>query len=97
MRPVLSVLFLLACVPSLDVGPLRRCDVADPRVDCCTAPDECLNYFGADFPYCIEPGRETGRCVECTVDEHCDLDSYCRQDLPELGPFCAPLPPEESG
>jgi len=87
---VLLLLLATGCVDTVDTRDLRRCDAQDPTVDCCSEPEQCVAYFGGQFPYCATPGEQTGRCVECTIDEHCDLDSYCVQDFPS-GPFCAPL------
>lgn len=87
---LVAVLCTAGCLPGTDTQALRRCDADDPTVDCCSDADECLTYYGSDFPYCATPGDETGRCVECTIDEHCDLESYCEITAPQ-GPFCAPL------
>lgn len=91
MRLLLLLIGLTACTPFADVRPLRTCDADDPTVDCCESDEACQTYFGPGFPFCQDPGRATGRCVECTVDEHCSLDAYCAPH-PELGAYCAPLP-----
>ena len=93
MRSFLLLLDLTGCPDLADTKPLRTCDAADETVDCCTDADQCVAFFGGEFPYCATPGLETGRCVECTLDEHCTLDSYCVLDAPS-GPFCAPIPEE---
>jgi len=83
------LLLLLGCLPSFDAGQIPSCEAPDATVDCCTSDQECLNWFTDTFPYCENPGIETGRCVECRVDEHCDRNSQCDRD-PEIGSFCAP-------
>ena len=95
MRIILLVLHATACVPRVNTSDLKRCDADDPLVDCCSDDDQCLTYFGETFAFCTTPGVETGQCVECTVSEHCDLDSYCKTDDPDVGAYCAPLPPQE--
>ena len=92
MRVLFIALVVAACVPRIDTSDLQRCNADDPLVDCCSDSDQCLAYFGETFPFCVEPGKATGQCVECTVNEHCDLDSYCEADDPEAPPYCAPLP-----
>lgn len=89
----LSLLFLAfaGCVPTVNTRPVRNCDADDPLVDCCTASEQCLNHFGSEFAICADPGETTGRCVECAVDEQCDLDSFCDTEAPQ-GAYCAPLP-----
>lgn len=91
----LIVLVSFGCMPTVNTRPLRTCNAEDPTVDCCVEADECVTYYGADFSFCATPGRETGRCVECTVDEHCDLDAYCKLDDDVVGPYCAPLPQDD--
>ena len=95
MRLLLFVLLAVGCLPRVDTSDLRRCDPADPWVDCCSADDECVAYFGESFAFCATPGKETGQCVECTVNEHCELDAYCRTGEPDIGSYCAPLPPAD--
>ena len=89
MRSLLLPLLLAACLPSFDAGEIPNCQASDPAVDCCVDDRECLNWFTDAFPYCENPGLQTGRCVECRVDEHCDMQSQCDLD-PDVGSFCAP-------
>lgn len=90
MRMLLLLIGLFGCVERVNTTALRDCDLSDPTVDCCERDIECDRYFGDSFPYCDDPGPQTGRCVECQVDEHCDLDSLCLDD-PDHGRWCAPL------
>jgi hypothetical protein len=90
MRLALTVLLASACFPSFDVRDIERCDADDPTVDCCATDRQCVVFFGDAFPYCETPGASSGRCVECRVDEDCDLQSQCDAD-PEVGSFCAPI------
>lgn len=87
---LLFLLMALACVPRPDVAEIRSCDAQDPTVDCCTSETSCRGWFGDSFRFCEDPGPDTGRCVECQIDEHCDLESYCADD-PDHGSWCAPL------
>lgn len=96
MRVFIIALLATACVPSVNTSDLRRCDADDPLVDCCSDADQCLTYYGESFQFCVNPGETTGQCVECTVNEHCELDAYCNTDDMSVGPYCAPLPPEGS-
>lgn len=78
------------CLPGVDTKDLQECEPTDETVDCCTTSEQCETHFGSQFPHCSTPGDETGRCVECTTDSHCSVDSYCELTAPQ-GPFCAPL------
>jgi len=79
-------LFLLACSPT---HALKTCD--DPGTDCCTTDEQCLQYFGIDFPFCAEGGS----CAECITSEHCGEEAECLNDS-VLGPYCA-LTSEDTG
>ena len=94
MRHALLTCLLLGCFPSFDTRDIERCEAEDPTVDCCATDRQCEVFFGDAFPYCETPGATSGRCVECRVDEDCDLDALCEAD-PVHGSFCAPLPIRE--
>lgn len=53
------------------------CDIAG--IDCCTADDECLDTYGAEAPFCVEPGAFSGYCGECSKGDHCAVDEWCKE------------------
>ncbi|MFT7518676.1 MAG: hypothetical protein ACI9MC_000808 [Kiritimatiellia bacterium] len=89
MRFIALLLLTAACWVPVSTRALERCDEGD-FVDCCESADECQTYFGGDYPYCVQAGRQTGQCVECTVPEHCELDETCLED-DVRGSYCAPI------
>lgn len=60
-----------------------------PAVDCCEEDRECADYYGPEFPYCLNKGPVTGVCSECLADKHCGALEYC--DKAEDGGFCLPI------
>jgi len=44
-------------------------------VDECFSDEDCMSYGDPDRPYCC--GYQ---CAECTLDEHCPSEEYCRGD-----------------
>jgi hypothetical protein len=70
---VLLVLLVLACDPVLD------CD--DPRIDCCTNDRQCEAVYEEIAPFCENPGRATGVCVECRDRGDCDRGEECVEEM----------------
>lgn len=48
-------------------------------------PEDCSGRCGSRRPYC-EP--MTGRCVECTSDDHCDPQEACDPIAHDCAPAC---------
>lgn len=82
MRVILTTLALLACGSG---NPIDSC--ASVNGDCCETDQDCLDYYGAEFQYCYEPGG-AAVCSECTRNEHCDGGDEC--DVEADGGFCLP-------
>ena len=67
-------------------SPVATCK--DDVVDCCLTDSQCEAHFGPDFPYCLNPGKETGQCVECVDGSHCEVGETCEDDA-TFGKYCA--------
>ena len=59
---------------------LKTCD--DATNDCCETNEQCYQYFGTEYPFCVD-----AHCAECTSDEHCLDDEICLSD-DDVGRFC---------
>jgi len=69
-------------------NPVERCQEAG-LVDCCQEDDDCVKGVGPLFPYCFNPGPQTGQCVECVFDSDCAGGQRCLED-DDFGPYCGP-------
>lgn len=78
---LLTWLLLAGCGAS----PIEAC--AEQDIDCCTRDEECAEYYGSTFPYCVNPGKNSGICAECLSGDDCDVYEVCRDD-PVIGGFC---------
>ena len=86
MRPLLLLLPLLGACDN--VHAIRTCK--SETSDCCSSDDQCAEYYGEYFIFCLNPqDDEGGQCVECTTDVHCGLAGRCVEDE-VLGRYCAP-------
>jgi len=72
-------------------NPVATCG-AD-GVDCCTNDAQCLDHFGVSFPFCEDPGKATGQCVECRENLDCGPGDECVDDE-TYGKVCIPEPSE---
>ena len=85
MRRALAFMILFAAGCNSD--PVADCDLS-PRTDCCVNDRECLDFFGSEFPYCNEPGRNTGTCSECITNADCvgsEFGPTCVIDSDDVG------------
>lgn len=58
-------------------SPVENCPDAPDR-DCCTNNAQCLDYYGADLPYCEAANAPNGGvCSECLRDDHCGGGEVC--------------------
>ena len=79
-HPLLSVLLISLSIGCSSIKKLENC--TDDQGDCCESNEQCLRFFGGDYPFCAD-----GHCVECTSDGHCLEEEVCLTD-DSVGYFC---------
>jgi hypothetical protein len=63
-------------------NPIDKCE--SMQIDCCETDIDCVDFYGGDFPYCVNPGQSTGICSECVADADCSNGGTCVTD-PQVG------------
>jgi hypothetical protein len=72
-------------VGALCVNPIDECE--SDIIDCCTADNQCVDFWGSEYPFCYSPGESTGVCAECFTHDDCPEGQVCAPD-DEFGAFC---------
>jgi hypothetical protein len=67
-------------------NPIARCESATS--DCCEFDDQCLDFWGSDYPYCVDAPGEGGICAVCVDDRDCANGFTCVAHS-GLGNVCA--------